>query len=145
MTLANTMSDELLFQCRLSDWNGEPTYCRWCNKPLTGRQQRWCSTTCANDAAANHWWNAARHRARRREGNACVRCGTPEYALVDGRPVVVQLEVHHRDERADGRHGECSCVHHVDGLETLCRPCHLAEHHGAKPAKGEQLAIGDAA
>lgn len=136
------MSDDLLLRCLLSDWNGEPTYCRWCNKPLSGRRRRWCSDACAADASANHWFTGARHRAVRRDGRACVRCGTPETQKSDiGLLTVMALEVHHRDERADGRHGECSCVHHVDGLETLCHGCHMEEHHGPKIPGAEQLRL----
>lgn len=26
-----------------------------------------------------------------------------------------------------GRHGQWGCHHHLAGIETLCRPCHVAE------------------
>jgi 5-methylcytosine-specific restriction endonuclease McrA len=46
-------------------------------------------------------------------GKVCQRCGATE-----------RIEVHHRNRvHEDGR---------VENLEVLCRPCHLAEHHGDK-------------
>jgi len=42
---------------------------------------------------------------------------------------VARLEVNHI-EPAAGRHGQLSCVHHLDNLETLCLPCHK-EHTAA--------------
>lgn len=36
------------------------------------------------------------------------------------------LEVNHRVPCL-GAHKAASCAHHLDGLETLCHPCHLAE------------------
>jgi hypothetical protein len=139
------MSDELLLACSLSKWQGGPKCCRWCDKPLTGRQQRWCSGACAGHASANHWFTSARHRALKRDGRQCVRCGAPEATLGGGLWRSNRLEVHHRDEKADGRHGQCSCAHHVDGLETLCRPCHLAEHRSRPEPQPEQLAIEEQA
>jgi hypothetical protein len=35
----------------------------------------------------------------------------------------LMLEVNHK-EQVWGKHGVAGCHHHVDGLETLCRPCH---------------------
>lgn len=80
----------------------------------------------------NHWWTAARVAARKRDGDRCVRCGS-DGETRHGRPLPRRLrglQVHHRDERARGRHAQSSCAHHVDGLETLCKPDHLDEHHG---------------
>jgi 5-methylcytosine-specific restriction endonuclease McrA len=125
---ANSMTDTLLLACLLSDWNGEPTYCRWCNAALEGRRRRWCSDECASAASSNHWFNASRFAVLRRDGHTCVLCGTAELVHAEDGVVVTRLEVHHRDERAEGAHDLCSCRHHVNGLETLCRACHLSEH-----------------
>jgi hypothetical protein len=71
---ANSMTDTLLLACLLSDWNGEPTYCRWCNAALEGRRRRWCSDECASAASSNHWFNASRFAVLRRDGHTCVLC-----------------------------------------------------------------------
>lgn len=115
------MNDAFMLACSLSTWSGDERECRWCSAPLTGRQQRWCSQLCSGKAGAQHWWSAASRKARH-ERKECARCG----------PTNEPLEAHHI-ERANGRHGQLSCVHHAENIEVLCRPCHLAEHHGPHP------------
>lgn len=102
-----------------------PRRCTLCGTPLTGRQQRWCSTECSDLYWSNHRWPAAKvhalWRAQRigRSGGVrwlCARCG-----CTTTRP-----EVNHR-RPARGAHGAISCAHHQDNLEVLCIPCHRAE------------------
>lgn len=123
------MTDALLQGCPLSAWLGDEKRCRWCNRELTGRQQRWCSDACPQEAIANHWWAEARRAAFVRDGERCVRCGPNASVPKRG------FQVHHRDVRAFGRHSQTSCCHHLDGLETLCHAHHLAAHRKSKRRK----------
>jgi len=86
--------------------------CSWCGGAVPQGRRMWCRDRCANAFWKNHWWPLARRAVRRRDKHACVRCGA-------GRPV----EVHHI-KPCLGAHGEPSCAHHVENLETLCVPCH---------------------
>lgn len=129
--------------CELNVYTGEPGTCRWCAGALPrtkdGRvhaRWRWCSDACARRWTREHHFSVARSAAIDRDGGACVWCGATErdrpdaeprdhgtgysIALPDGRS---WLEVDHVDP-AQGRHGTRDCVHHVDNLRTLCRPCH---------------------
>lgn len=45
----------------------------------------------------------------------------------------LQLEVNHKAPVL-GRHAEFSCLHHVDGLETLCHRCHVQETNAQRAA-----------
>lgn len=57
------------------------------------------------------------------------------------------LEVNHKVPIL-GRHGQFGCHHHLDGLETLCHACHVAEtarQFGRTKPDIEQLAMGDVA
>lgn len=130
--------------CPLFVWDGTPTNCRACNKPLTGRQQRWCSKECSNVWGRNHWWSWARKAALRRDEDKCVRCGSTgtDYGIGERG-----LQVHHKTPIL-GRHGETGCHHHLDGLETLCQRCHGLEHHGEHSRfapRAEQMQIEAAA
>jgi len=56
---------------------------------------------------------------------------------------IARLEVNHLDP-ALGRHGQLSCVHHLDNLETLCLPCHKEHTSALRPGKrAVQLAAGE--
>lgn len=121
------MNDDGLKVCTLSRWTGAGGRCRWCDAELAGRRQRWCSDACAQAMIEQHWWGDARKAALARDGRRCVRCGRGELDLTLP-PHARGVEVHHRDEHAHGRHSASSCCHHVDGLETVCKPCHWAEH-----------------
>lgn len=60
-------------------------------------------------------WKRARAAAIERDGRRCRRCGRPG-----------ALEVHHRTPRQVD--GSAENVLGLEGLETLCRNCHI-EHH----------------
>jgi hypothetical protein len=108
---------ELLYdlrECSLSTWTGEAGRCNWCNAALTGRQLRWCSADCRNAAYNNHWFNSGRRAVVRRDESRCTLCR--EHALYP--------EVDHITP-CRGAHSRWSCLHHLDGLRTLCHPCHV--------------------
>jgi len=117
--------------------------CAWCGNDRPARRRSWCSDRCATRFWTNHWWSLARSAAKRRDKYRCVRCG---HALAKrpGRTVYKReadyraamrawrntrkserLEVNHIVP-ALGAHRTLSCLHHIDNLETLCAPCHLA-------------------
>lgn len=59
-------------------------------------------------------WRALRLEALSRDGHRCVRCGRPD-----------RLAVHHLVPLAE------SGTMALDGLTTLCKPCHHAAHQPA--------------
>ncbi len=117
--------------------------CAWCGNALPARRRTWCSDRCGDRFWANHWWSVARRTAKRRDKYRCRQCG----AAPPKRPVkaafgtqagylramrawraekkTARLEVNHIVPCA-GKHGELSCAHHLDNLETLCPACHRA-------------------
>lgn len=127
-----------------------PGNCNWCGMPLPngGRRRRWCCEGHGRLFWMNHAWPVARDAALRRDGYTCIRChrrdgtvlseacscgrswpcaqvdprwgATWEHHVVQSR---LSLEVNHRDPLV-GRGYRAGCAHHVDGLETLCVPCH---------------------
>ena len=77
----------------------------------------------------NHIWPSARAAALRRDGYKCVQC-----ARQNG------LEVNHKYPLGASVLGRLlgyspSCLHHLDGLETLCHEHHL-EATAAQKAAG---------
>lgn len=121
----------------------QPGVCNRCGTRLTGRRTQWCSSACESVLRENHDWNLARRAARKRDGNKCVRCGhtgIPRVFVghVDAPPEIRTpawssrnsrewgLEVNHMTPR-EGRGYGWGCAHHLDGLETLCKPCHRDE------------------
>lgn len=93
----------------------QPGCCDWCGTVLPPRRRRWCSDACSKAIGREHYWATARKAALHRDKSACVRCGD--------RPL--HPEVNHITPIL-GRHAEWGCHHHIDGLETLCHPCHVA-------------------
>lgn len=147
-----TATDRVLASCplRTAPWPTPDGVCAWCGVVLPKRRSRWCSDECVNALGRNHGWNAARAAAIRRDGSRCVRCGADEW-FAEGRAWYAfllwvtrrgepnrayrflreelrqrRLEVNHKTPIL-GRHGEFGCHHHLDGLETLCHRCHVAE------------------
>jgi hypothetical protein len=113
----SAFTDAYVKRCTASQWKGTKGRCRWCNDPIGLRRRRWCSDKCNDLYRDNHWWHNAKKRARRRDKYRCVKCGATKK---DG----TRLEVNHIVPIL-GRHDESGCHHHIDGLETVCRPCHL--------------------
>ncbi len=132
--------DAHLLTCPLSTWEGDPKRCRWCNAELPKRRRRWCGDEHAREWDRNHFWNAARFAALRRDGEKCIRCGDHDHRDADGIWHSARLQVHHK-EPILGRHGETGCHHHLDGLETLCHTHHLEAHHGPRPPRNAQLPL----
>lgn len=105
--------------------------CDACDKPLTKRQQRWCSTECSRLYWENHQWGMARQ--------ACLNRSVAVYQITrTHRPIPISWrcsvcgcttrkpEVNHRTP-ALGAHSRESCAHHQENLEVLCIPCHRSE------------------
>ncbi len=152
-------------RCALSPWSGDPRRCRWCDQPARP-DQAWCGLRCEDGYRRNHWWDHARQAAIVRDGSCCVRCGlgpdTPTVAklvlraLVPMGPVdaarlwrtpdfralqaASSLEVNHRVPRR-GRGYHAGCHHHLDGLETLCHRCHVAETNAQQGAARTGVAL----
>lgn len=87
--------------------------CVKCGAPLTGRQQRWCSTECVVWYMQNHLFGSAR-RAVQNSATACAMCGGP---------LGSDIEVDHI-EAANGAHALKSCLHHLTNLRALHGQCH---------------------
>jgi hypothetical protein len=116
---AASVGDDFYRTCPISPgpWDGDPNHCRWDNRPLTGRSDRWCTPRCRRTAEANHVWSKARDAALVRDGDACTRPGCG---------IGTDLEVHHLTAVL-GAHDVDGCHHHLAGLLTLCRPDHQHE------------------
>ncbi|MBV8643106.1 MAG: HNH endonuclease [Candidatus Eremiobacteraeota bacterium] len=143
---ADVKRDALLAACALAPPAADGA-CRWCAEPLPPRRRTWCSDRCGDAFWANHWWSVARSTAKRRDRYRCRRCGTrapkrPAQSAHRTRAAYLvamrawraakrtgRLEVNHIVP-CEGKHGELSCAHHLDNLETLCPACHK-EHTSA--------------
>lgn len=150
---------ERLKHCPMKAPNaGEPGRCGLCGEELprtsTGRihpNRRWCSQACSDTYWNNHGWDAASHAAVRRDGWRCRRCNhpgsgrsSPPLGTFDPDEVAAAgglraLEVNHRRPR-NGRGYHEGCHHHLEELETLCRPCHAGETQ--KQIRARRLARG---
>jgi len=135
-----TKRDELLAVCSLAPPSADGA-CAWCATPLPSRRRMWCSDRCNDAFWANHWWSVARRTAKRRDRYRCRRCGAsapkrPSATAFRSRPrylaamrawraakKTARLEVNHVVP-CIGKHGQLSCAHHLDNLETLCPSCH---------------------
>jgi 5-methylcytosine-specific restriction endonuclease McrA len=147
--------EALLAVCSLAPPFAEGA-CAWCATELPPRRRTWCSDRCGDAFWANHWWSVARRLAKRRDKYRCTSCGT----RAPKRPVkaafktqaaylkamrawraekrVARLEVNHIVPCA-GKHGELSCAHHLDNLETLCPACHKVHTAALRRASEEVL------
>lgn len=125
LTKAAPSSDDAMLACELSEWTGNPALCRWCNEPNPSTSHRWCGEGCLVEYRQNHWWKEARERAKRRD-RRCVDCRTDpvEHGGL--------LEVHHKVPCAGTR--TAGCLHHLDGLVTLCQHHHDVRHRPGPPA-----------
>lgn len=135
-----------LGDCRLAFGDNPDRRCAWCGTPLAGRRRRWCRDECELDFRRNHDWGSDRNAALGRDGHRCRRCGASWAEVEAWRAFVLAVTAPTPDDRREaldiawrwrlevnhvepirGRHGTFGCHHHLDGLETLCRPCHLDE------------------
>lgn len=88
--------------------------CGWCDKPLTGKRTRWCSTKCSRLFVANHRWTQAKALKKRDTAQwQCEVCGE----------FTANIEVNHIVP-CKGQHGVWGCHHHQDNLQLVCPPCH---------------------
>ena len=110
--------DQIILQCNLAAGPFEPEdrLCDWCGGRLEGRRRRWCSDSCGRLAAQNHYFRQGRVRALRRDSFTCQACGKRGTGM----------QVNHIIPCL-GKHSLGGCWHHLDNLETLCKPCHQAE------------------
>jgi predicted HNH restriction endonuclease len=108
--------------------------------PLAGRRTVWCSDACDLEYGRQHAWTRASYAAKKRDGFRCRRCERRPGDPRPGRVRVVHLEVHHVTPVL-GQHGVFSCLHHLDGLVTLCSDCHLEVHAALRAAASDQLAL----
>ena len=88
--------------------------CPWrdCRKPLPRLRRRWCSDACGLRFGIEH--DFSREAILQRD-KVCVRCGGTEH-----------MEVNHKVPR-EGRGYNSGCYNHLEGLELLCRACHVKE------------------
>jgi hypothetical protein len=113
--------DDMWAACPLSRWGKTDRRldaCRACNGPLPVNRDRFCGPACKDWATDNHWFDAARTAARKRDGYACVKCRRTD--RIEVNHIVPVLEQH----KVPG------CMHHLTGLETLCAgkgSCHQTE------------------
>ena len=101
-----------------------------CDKPLTGRQTRWCSQKCAYVFLNQHQWSRAQRLALRRDKYTCQACGFTAAKRADRIGRMIWRRRHHGMEvnhihPLNGRGYQIGCVHHLDNLQTLCHKCHL--------------------
>lgn len=61
-------------------------------------------------------WREAREYALKRDNYLCVKCGAPAE------------EVHHKEHITALNIGNVKITLNPDNLESLCKPCHFAEH-----------------
>lgn len=112
--------------------------CTACGKPIGPRRRRWCSDKCASEFSANHSFSFAREMVKKKvyvrgKGWKCALCGI----------IVYEVDVDHI-EQAWGRHAKYDCIHHLENLQVLCKPCHkektrvqLRENKGKKRVVNE--------
>lgn len=126
--------------CVLLPYDGVPGRCGACGKKLAGRRTAWCSQECSQVYPLNHFWTSARVAALERDEKRCVKCGWADdffdshlrngqiviwsRANLNGQRPMNRLEVNHIVPRVGGGYGT-GCWNHLDGLETLCRKCHV--------------------
>lgn len=129
--------------------------CVACERPLKGRQSKWCSKDCSRLYGQNHYWTEARAAALLRDGRICRRCkaGPGKAPLLTALLIVLMpasglsltdvefwLWRSHPDEAAAceatslevnhvrprrGKGYGSGCHHHLENLEVLCHQCHV--------------------
>lgn len=99
--------------CRFLVSPGVKGFCWRCGERLPKYRRKWCSETCALEYVRNHSWSFANRAALTRDHHRCVKCGSGK-----------NLEVNHIEPRNGMGYGP-GCHHHLGGLETLCRTCHV--------------------
>lgn len=108
----------------------KPNGCGWCGRKLKGRQTRWCSRTCAREFTANHRFTQAKAAVKKPItwylcANANENGNGHAYGPEGCEGFTQKIEINHI-EPCIGKQGVWGCHHHLDNLEGLCKPCHLA-------------------
>ena len=85
--------------------------CRFCGGRVVPPRRTWCGEACIEEWRTRTDSAHARRLVLARDGHRCVKCGAGG-----------TLEVDHIVPIAEGGKGVG-----LDGLRTLCRPCHRAE------------------
>lgn len=124
----------------------EKGYCTWCDKPLPrGGRRRYCSEACTNEVYVRCHPGTARYLVRGRDKKVCSSCGLDTKTLArwkhkDKTPDEYKAMLAHFgfEFRPWGRYSFWDMDHAVpvtegggmcglDGLRTLCLPCHRRE------------------
>ena len=96
--------------------------CINCEKPLQGRQQRYCSPECADAIYEKYLWDNIKEKVFKRDNFTCQMCGLKpsesESHLYFENGDWHSLEVDHKIPFAKGG------SHSLDNLQTLCKKCH---------------------
>jgi len=113
--------------------------CSTCNKPLRGRQRKFCSRTCKNADTNNRHQSyvAQQHRGRerkleliRRKGAECEHCGYDKnYAALEfhhARPHEKEFQL---DIRALSNRRWDAVLEEAKKCVLLCANCHAEEHN----------------
>ena len=139
--------------CPEMNQNPQPGYCGRCGAALSGRRTKWCSDECSDWFWRNHRFTNARfealatasvYRLATADATWCRYCPSGPHGHLAGHVCALCEALKGAEvdqvERARGRHGELSCIHHQENLRVLCRDCHKAvtaqqrrEDSGRKP------------
>lgn len=111
--------------------------CAWCERPLTGRQRRYCSVSCKTYVNLKAWRKRTKQRAIEYKGGKCQRCGYNKS--------VRALSFHHRDGKLFGIGAstrQCweTIWQELDKCDLLCANCH-AEAEDEKQAARSTKAV----
>ena len=120
-------------------------HCTWCDKPVPTGSRVYCSAACSDEVYVRCHPSTARYLVRKRDKKICVACGLDTKTLARGK---------HKDKTRDeyramvgelgfpifpwGRYSFWDMDHVIpvtegggmcglEGLQTLCVPCHKKE------------------
>ena len=98
-------------------------------KGTVPKSRAWCGSPCERFILRNHLWEFVRYDVLKRDNFQCVICTEDDkgalaqaYHRLHGK---TYLEVNHINP-VNGRRSHFSCDNHLENLETLCHPCHVA-------------------
>ena len=133
-------------QLALADLPPVPPYhCRWCGKRVEGKRRNWCGQDCIDEYMIRASPRYASHKVKARDKGVCALCGRDT-------SLMRKLTLEYRRTLRDLGFPRCDCgpylkghVHRfwaadhivpvclgggvagLDGLRTLCLPCHNEE------------------